>query len=100
MEYNITRLEEYTDRTFVRVDAPNVNVERWVQKDEDLDKAIAEMVVQLQARFDDYVAPEAPTIRPVEDREAIKAKVTSKALTDARKRLEKEDELHELQSDE
>jgi len=83
MEYKITRMEEYSDKTFVRVDAPNVNVERWVQAGEDLVVVLSDMIAELKERFDAYVEPERPVIKSASEIEGVLSSVSEKSIDDA-----------------
>ena len=87
MEYNITRLEEYTDRTFIRIDTDKpVWAEKIVPKDEDIKAAVADMVAELEERYAEYVEPERPVTKEETARINLKKTITKEELENARKR--------------
>jgi len=83
----ITRLETYSDKTFVRIDTDKpVYAERFIPIDEVLEDAVADMIVSLQDQYDNYVAPEAPTIASDDDREKLQTSITPEVLSEAQDR--------------
>jgi len=90
MQYNITRLETYSDKTFVRIDTDKpVYIEKFILAGDSVEDAIADMIVELQDRYDSYVAPEAPVIASDEDRAALQASITPNVLAAAEDRASK-----------
>ncbi len=87
MQFSITRLEEYTDRTFIRIDTDKpVWAEKSVSKDEDIKIAIADMIAELEERYAEYVEPERPVTKEETARKELKKSITKKELENARKR--------------
>ena len=87
MQFSITRLEEYTDRTFIRIDTDKpVWAEKFVPKGEDIKAAVADMIAELEERYAEYVEPERPVIREETARKELKKSITKKELENARKR--------------
>lgn len=96
MNYTITRLEEASDNTFVRIDCDKpVYVERFIKKDKNIKDEVEDMVAELEIKYDAYVAPETPVAKEVEERQTVKESLRANKISEkkAARLAEKEKEV-------
>jgi len=93
MEYKISRQEEYTTNTFIRIDTDKpVYIERFIPKDKVLRDEIESMVAELEISYDAYVAPEVAVSKTNEEKVILKTSVRPAKVATEKARIIKERE--------